>query len=104
MENIYAILEYLQNQLRKLEKELEGWENMPHGLAQAIARIERLELVATNDDVIPILSSMENKFSHVENWLQNAENKFQGHENKFALLHTTLQEFGNYIFFHKNPS
>jgi hypothetical protein len=41
VENIYALIEYLQKQLRKRDQELEGWENMPHGLAQAIARIVR---------------------------------------------------------------
>ena len=91
-------LEPIWAQLNKFEAQGEKWDQSLQCQDAILARLERIELISNPDELLPILSQMENRVKTLEIWAHGTEGKCQNQEKQMAQLLATLLEYGKHVF------
>ena len=91
-------LEPIWAQLNKFQAQGEKWDQSQERQDAILARLERIELISNPDELLPILSQMENGVKTLESWAHSTEGKCQSQEKQMAPLLATLLEYGKHLF------
>ena len=99
---LHAQVEHILGKIHLMEENAAKSEKLLGAYEATQTKLERIELTHDYDEILPLLSKMENRMVALEENANNNEGKFNNHDQQLGQVQSTLKDLGNYLLSLRN--